>query len=48
MKRLTAQNSASEEISRGYDEINKLTERLMTLEFKLISKLEVPLFVRVL
>ncbi|XP_024128115.1 dynein regulatory complex subunit 3 [Oryzias melastigma] len=40
LKRLTAQNSASEEISRGYDEINKLTERLMTLEFKLISKLE--------
>uniref|UniRef100_A0A3P9L774 Dynein regulatory complex subunit 3 n=1 Tax=Oryzias latipes TaxID=8090 RepID=A0A3P9L774_ORYLA len=32
---------------RGYDEINKLSERLMTLEFKLISKLEVFLFVLV-
>uniref|UniRef100_A0A8C7YWC1 Dynein regulatory complex subunit 3 n=1 Tax=Oryzias sinensis TaxID=183150 RepID=A0A8C7YWC1_9TELE len=32
---------------RGYDEINKLSEKLMTLEFKLISKLEVLLFVLV-
>ncbi|XP_020560997.1 dynein regulatory complex subunit 3 [Oryzias latipes] len=40
LEQLTLRNSVSEELSRGYDEINKLSERLMTLEFKLISKLE--------